>query len=185
MPWISVIDEGEATGKLKEIYEELKEKRGKVGNILKVHSLNPQAMKDHADLYVTLMFGKSRLKREERELIAVAVSITNRCEYCINHHAEALNNYWKDNERVKKLIQDYKTLNLPERIIKMFEYAIKLTKTPHTLDQKDINNLRESGFSDEEILNINLITSYFNFVNRIALGLGVESTLEEIGGYKY
>ena len=184
MPWISVIDEGEATGKLKEIYEELKEKRGKVGNILKVHSLNPQAMKDHADLYVTLMFGKSKLTREERELIGVIISITNGCKYCINHHAEALNNYWKDRERIEKLIQDFRSLELPERIIKMFEYAIKLTKTPNAINQNDINTLRECGFSEEEILNINLITSYFNFVNRIALGLGVEFTPEEVRGYK-
>ena len=183
MPWISVIDEVEATGKL-EIYEELKEKRGKVGNILKVHSLNPQAMKDHADLYVTLMFGKFRLTREERELIPLAVSTTNGCEYCINHHAEALNNYWKDSGHVKKLVQDFRSLDLPERIIKMFEYAIKLTKTPHTINQNDINALRKCGFSDEDILNINLITSYFNFVNRIALGLGVEFTPEEARGYK-
>ena len=184
MPWISVIDERKATGKLKEIYEELKEKRGKVGNILKVHSLNPQAMKDHADLYVTLMFGKSELTREERELVAVAVSTTNRCEYCINHHAEALNHYWKDKERIKKLIQDFKSLDLPLRIIKMFEYAIKLTKTPNSVNENDITALHECGFSDEEILNINLITSYFNFVNRIALGLGVEFTPAEVHGYK-
>ena len=142
-------------------------------------------MKDHADLYVTLMFGRSKLTREERELIGIIVSIINGCKYCINHHAEALNHYWKDNERTKKLILDFNSLDLPKRIIKMFEYVIKLTKTPHNVDQRDINTLSESGFSDEEILNINLITSYFNFVNRIALGLGVESTLEEIGGYNY
>jgi len=139
MPWISVIDEGKANG-------ELKEKRGKVGNILKVHSLNPQAMKDHA---------------------------------------EALNNYWKDNKRVKKLIQDFRSLDLPERTHKMLEYAFKLIKKPHAINQADINNLRDSEFSDEEILNINLVTSYFNFVNRIALGLGVESAPEEVRGYKY
>lgn len=142
-------------------------------------------MKDHADLYVTLMFGKTKLTRAERELIGVIVSITNGCEYCINHHAEALNNYWKDRTRVEKLIQDFRSLDLSEKMIKMFEYVIKLTKTPNAINQNDINALRECGFSDEEILNINLITSYFNFVNRIALGLGVESTPEEISGYKY
>jgi uncharacterized peroxidase-related enzyme len=140
MPWISVIDEVEATDKL-EIYEELKEKRGKVGNILKVHSLNPQAMKDHADLYVTLMFGKFRLTREERELIAFVVSTTNGCEYCINHHAEALNNYWKDSGHVKKLVQDFRSLDLPERTRKMLKYAFKLIKKPHAINQTDINNL--------------------------------------------
>jgi len=41
------------------------------------------------------------------------------------------------------------------------------------------------GLTDEEILSVNLVTSYFNFVNRIALGLGVEFSEEEIKGYKY
>jgi len=51
--------------------------------------------------------------------------------------------------------------------------------------ENDIDILRQSGFSDEEILNINLITCYFNFVNRIALGLGVTFSKEELFGYNY
>jgi len=96
-----------------------------------------------------------------------------------------LNNYWKDSGHVKKLVQDFRSLDLPERTRKMLEYAFKLIKKPHAINQADINNLRDSEFSDEEILNINLVTSYFNFVNRIALGLGVESKPEEVRGYKY
>lgn len=45
------------------------------------------------------VFGRSGLKRAERELIAVVVSATNGCAYCVQHHAEALNSYWKDSER--------------------------------------------------------------------------------------
>jgi len=45
--------------------------------------------------------------------------------------------------------------------------------------------LRQAGFSDEDILSINLIVSYFNFVNRIALGLGVEFSEAEVRGYNY
>jgi len=59
MSWIEEIEIDAAEGKLAEIYAELIEKRGKVSNILKVHSLNPNAMSDHLDLYMTLMFGKS------------------------------------------------------------------------------------------------------------------------------
>lgn len=184
MPWISIIDDKEATGELKEIYEEIKGKRGKIANIMKVHSLHPHAMKAHMDLYITLMFGKSGLTREERELIAVVVSATNGCEYCVNHHAEALNHYWKDIEKVQKLIQDFKSLELPERTLRMLEYAVKLTKTPKEINRADIDALRECVFSDEDILNINLIVSYFDFVNRIALGLGVEFTPEEVREYK-
>lgn len=185
MSWISVVDEADATGKVKRIYEEILRKRGKISNIMKIHSLNPDAMKEHMKLYLTLMFGSSGLPREERELIAVVVSTVNRCEYCINHHAEALNHYWKNNELTQKLIQDYKSIALLDRKCKMLDYVVKLTKTPYAIEQADIDSLRKSGFSDEDILNINLITCYFNFVNRIALGLGVNFSSDEIKGYNY
>ena len=70
MSWIEEIDVTEADGNLAEIYAKLTSKRGKVANILQVHSLNPEAMSNHADLYMTLMFGKSGLRRAEREAIA-------------------------------------------------------------------------------------------------------------------
>lgn len=184
MFWIKVIDYNEATGKLKEIYEELIKKRGKISNIMKVQSLNPTFMKLHMDLYINLMFQQAGLTREERELIAVVVSSANGCQYCTNHHAEALNHYWKDKDKLQKVIKDYKSIELPDKIIKMLNYAYKLTKNPNEIKQKDIDDLRKSGFSDEDILNINLIVSYFNLVNRIASGLGVEFTTEEVRGYK-
>jgi len=184
MAWIRIIDEDQASGSLKEIYQRIKEKRGKIANIMKVHSLNPQAMRTHLDLYLALMFAGSGLTREECETLATVVSATNRCEYCVNHHGEALNHYWKDEKRLQKLISDFESLSLPERTKKMLKYAVKLTRSPQMMNKEDVEALRHSGFSDEEILNINLIASYFNFVNRIALGLGVESTPEEVRGYR-
>ncbi len=184
MAWIKTIDESEATGRIKDLYEELIQKRGKVSNIMKIQSLNPEAMKRHLDLYMTLLFGKSGLSRAERELIAVVVSATNKCEYCISHHAEALNNYWKDDEKVRQVIETPELLDLSERERSMVHYVTTMTKEPGKIQHKDIDSLREAGFTDEDILNINLIMSYFNFVNRIATGLGVEHSPEEVSGYK-
>ncbi len=65
MSWIQEVDVTDATGKLKQVYKDIEEKRGKIYNIMKIHSLNPDAMKDHMDLYLTLMFGSSGLSREE------------------------------------------------------------------------------------------------------------------------
>ncbi len=56
----------------------------------------------------------------------------------------------------------------------MLEYATKLTVKPSEMKKMDVERLRSIGFSDSQILDLNLITSYFNFVNRIAEGLGVE-----------
>jgi len=51
--------------------------------------------------------------------------------------------------------------------------------------EADVQGLRDCDLADEDVLTINLITSYFNFVNRIALGLGVAFTSDEVEGYKY
>jgi uncharacterized peroxidase-related enzyme len=185
MAWIETIDEAHATGKLKAVYEEVTKNRGKLSNIMKIHSLYPEAMKKHMDLYLTLMFSSSELSREEQELIAVVVSSANQCEYCVNHHAEALNHYVKDHETVQRLIDDFRSVELSVRKQQILDYAFKLTKAPTTVDFKDVEKLKRAGFSDKAILTINLITSYFNFVNRIAVGLGVEFSGDEVKGYKY
>ena len=185
MSWIREIDHDDAKGELKDIYDELREKRGKVANILKVQSLLPGSMKRHMDLYLTIMFSSSGIKREDRELIAVIVSAENGCEYCLNHHREALNHYWKDDSKVERVIADPTHTDLTERQMRMIGYARKLTLQPQAVTEKDIEYLRASGLSDNDLLLIGLITSYFNFVNRMALGLGVEFTPEEVSGYKY
>ena len=59
----------------------MRDPAGHVANILAVHSLNPAALGAHFDLYRTLMFGRSELKRSLREMIAVVVSKTNECHY--------------------------------------------------------------------------------------------------------
>ncbi len=81
MAWIKVIDETEAEGNLKEMYEKMVEPSGGVDNILKIHSLNPASLMAHFDLYKTLMRGSRDLSRIRREMIAVVASSLNRCEY--------------------------------------------------------------------------------------------------------
>ncbi|MFO8034193.1 MAG: peroxidase-related enzyme [Candidatus Bipolaricaulota bacterium] len=185
MSWIRVVDEQQAGEELRTIYERLKSNRGKVSNILAVHSLDPRAMAAHMNLYMTIMFGRSGLSREEREVVAVVVSAANSCDYCIAHHAEALHHYWKDRERLQALIDDPRSIDLTPRMRALADYALKLTESPCDMVEADIEELRGHGLGDEDILAVNLVASYFNFVNRIALGLGVEATSEEAAGYKY
>lgn len=185
MPWIKVIEENEAEGEVKEIYDSIKKSRRKLSNIMQIQSLMPEVMKSHMDLYLSVMFNKSSITRDEKELIAVVVSTLNDCLYCINHHAEALNSYWKDPAKIQQVINDYKTVELPVRSFAILSYAEKLTLNPGSVNEHDLENLQIHGMTDEDILNINLIVSYFNFVNRIANGLGVEFSDEEVKGYAY
>lgn len=185
MPFIKVIDEVDAAGKLKEAYQTITKSRGKLSNIMKIHSLFPEAMLSHIELYKTIMFGKSNLSRELNELIAVVVSTANKCEYCINHHAEALNFYWKDSDKIKSLINDYNSISFEPKIKILLDYANRLTLSPDEITKNFVDQIKSFGWSDEDILSANLVVSYFNFVNRIALGLGVEFSEEEVKGYKY
>ncbi|MFO8061572.1 MAG: peroxidase-related enzyme [bacterium] len=185
MAWIKIIDENNAEGRLKNIYSEIIKSRGKLSNIMRVHSLSPIAMQKHIELYTAIMFDRSGLSRAEREMIGVAVSKINECKYCVNHHAEALNAYWRDRGRIDDFINEFDSVEISERERTMIEYACKLTEHPNSVSEAMIDKLRETGLSDEEILSLNLTVSYFNFVNRIVKGLGVEMTAEEIKGYKY
>lgn len=184
MSWIDEIDADDADGKLAEMYAELTKKRGKVSNILKVHSLNPGAMGNHLDLYMTIMFGKSGLSRAEREAIAVVVSAENDCAYCVNHHAEALRRYIKDDEVLESLSSADGLETLEPRLSNIVRHAEKLTSAPSAMTESDLGELRAVGLSDKDILDLTLIVGYFNFVNRIALGLGVTYSAEEMSGYR-
>ncbi len=80
--WIEIIPEDQAEGLLKTLYDQERDRRvGVVDNILKVHSLRPETLRAHADLYHTVMHGPSGLTHAEREMIAVVVSALNRCHY--------------------------------------------------------------------------------------------------------
>lgn len=56
----------------------------------------------------------------------------------------------------------------------MLDYAVRLTRTPHGVTEADVVALREAGFDDTAILDICQVVSYYNYVNRLADGLGVE-----------
>ena len=81
MAWIAEIDEREAKGSLKDQYSKLKDPWGGIDNILKIHSLNPESLAAHVQLYKTVMFGKSPIPRIDREMIALVVSSINQCHY--------------------------------------------------------------------------------------------------------
>lgn len=81
MPWIDYIEEEEAGEELRTLYQSIRRQDGEVDHILKIHGPNPASMTAHIDLYRTLMFGKSPLKRRQRETIALVVASAVGCEY--------------------------------------------------------------------------------------------------------
>lgn len=188
MAYIKTISPDKSEGKLKVIYEDLEKKRGKIAEIHKIQSLNPEALTAHMDLYMAVMFGKSPLKRYQREMLGVVVSAVNNCAYCINHHEQALLAYWKDKKKTGLLISDRESLSLSKTDRLLCKLAETLTRN-HPDKAPDysaeIKDLKQQELSDRAILDAVQVIAYFNFVNRMVLGLGVTFTEEEMKGYNY
>ncbi len=133
-----------------------------------------------------IMFSKSELSRAQREMMAVVVSVANNCSYCATHHGSALQHYWKDEVKLRKLMVNYREVDIPGNDMALCKYAEEVTLRPQNIEEIDPTApLREIGFSDAAILDATLVVAYFNFVNRMVLSLGVE--IEKDGGanYKY
>jgi uncharacterized peroxidase-related enzyme len=174
MAWIKQIGIEEAQGKLRKLYDRIVGRtKGSVANILMVHSLNPDAMEAHLNLYETIMFGESGLSRGQREMIAVVVSSTNSCHYWTTHHGEALRFATEKNEIARQLAEDFTKADIPKQEKLMLYYVQKLTKEPYNIKENDVKALKKVGFTDRDIFDINQVTAYFNYVNRIADGLGI------------
>ncbi len=186
MAHIQVIQYEEAQDRLKDIYEDIIAKRGKLADVHKIQSLNPETIVQHMELYMGIMFSRSPLSRAEREMIAVVVSASNNCKYCQHHHGSALNAYWKDDAKVKVLMNDFKELNLSTREKALCTYARHLTLQPQDYEGNNyINELKTAGFDDRSVLDATLVIGYFNFVNRMVLSLGVTLEKDKGEGYKY
>lgn len=185
MAWIKTADPDEASGRTKQVYDRILRERGHLANIFLAQGLDPDVLESHLDLYVSLMIEPGPLSRDEREMIAVVVSAANRCAYSAIHHSEALETVEKDRDALYKLLKEYTAKHESPRNRVLLAYAAKLTLDPKAITEDDINDLKEVGLTDEEILRANLISSYFNFSNRIALGLGVELEEGETRTYKY
>lgn len=164
MAYIAMVPESEATGDLAALYRRLAYPDGSVDEGFRILSLHPALLAADATMYHVLMHGSSPLPRHEREYLAMVVSRCNGCRPCFRHHAE----------RRRKL-----RAALPRdagpgegREAALREFATTLTRTPATAGADAVAALRAVGLDDRAILDACSIVAYFNFANRITLGLG-------------
>lgn len=185
MAWIKTVDKADAKGETKEVYDRIVKERGHLANVFQAQGLEPKVLERELDLYVEVMMGDGPLTREERETIAVIVSAANRCAYGAIHHAEALETVDRDPSALYKLVQEYTKRSETPRSKALLAFAAKLTLDPKAITEDDINDMREAGLTDEEILRANLVAAYFNFSNRLSLGLGVRLEKGVARTYRY
>jgi uncharacterized peroxidase-related enzyme len=91
----------------------------------------------------------------------------------VESHAEFLRVVTLDEGLSEAIKKDWRTADLTGRERAMLAYVEKLTLAPATVYSDDLDALRAVGFDDVGILQVNLIASWFNYINRVADGLGV------------
>ncbi|MBV1788198.1 peroxidase-related enzyme [Marinobacterium sp. D7] len=150
------------------------EKLGMVPNVLKAYSQNPAQLDVFSKLYNELMFGESGLSTLEREMIAVAVSSSNRCYYCQVAHGAAVREYSESPQLGEMIVMNYRTAELSPRHRAMLDFAVKLTETPDRILEADRQALRDAGFSDRDIWDIANIVGFYNMTNRVASAVDMQ-----------
>lgn len=183
--WIRYITYEESEGKLRQLYERVKGLDDNVDNIMLAHSLRPHTMEGHMALYKNVLHHTGNaIPTWFLEAIGVYVSILNGCAYCREHHYAGMSR-WLDDERAGAILAGLESGDLraafDEKHARALNYARKLTEAPGKISEDDVRALREAGWKDGEILEINQVASYFNYANRTALGLGVTTEGDVLG----
>jgi len=187
--WIKMIPEDEATGVLRELYDEARTPHGTVDNVMKVHSLRPHTMHGHVTLYRSVLHHPDiTLPLWFLEVVASYVSIKNDCAYSLTHHFMNVRRLLDDDERCDGILSSLNA-GTPETVFQakqlaLLRYAAKLTTDVATMEASDIATLRENDCTDGEILEVNQVVAYFNYSNRLLNGLGVTTDGDSIGYYE-
>jgi uncharacterized peroxidase-related enzyme len=186
MTWIRTIGYDDAEGRLRETYERIKGPDNNIDNIMLAHSLRPHTLNGHMTLYkYVLHHPDNELPTWYLEAIGVYVSFLNRCAYCFEHHLAGMRRLLKDEARgdeIRAAIVEGRLESAFEgRELLGLRYAALLTREPWRVSRGDIEKLRGAGLDDGEILEINQVSSYFAYANRMVLGLGIDTDGDVIG----
>ena len=172
-PKLELLDE-----EMKHYINVCKEKLGMVPNVILANASDNDRLNNFVNFYNRLMLKEGHLSKLEREMIAVVVSSCNKCFYCLIAHGAAVRQLSKNQYLGDELMINYRSASLNIRHKLMLDFSFKLTENPSKVDNSDRNILREAGFSEEEILEIVEVASFFNMSNRIAAGTDMRPNAE-------
>ena len=187
MSWIEVISFEKATGKLRTLYERVTGTDNNVDNIMMAHSLRPHTMEGHMAIYkYVLHHSGNTVPKWFLEVLGVWVSQLNACDYCVQHHFAGMKRLLQDDAKADAIgaaiaAQNIDAVPLNAAQHQAMRYAQKLTQNPAAMNKADVQALRDVGFTDGEILEINQVTAYFSYANRTVLGLGCSTHGDIIG----
>lgn len=170
---VSLPDQDTLSEDILEYFNKCEEKLGLIPNVLRAYSVNPGKFRNFCAFYNHLMLDEetTNISKLEREMIAVCVSSANRCYYCLVAHGHAVRQLSGDPELGEMLVMNYRVAELNQRHRIMLDFVWKLTLTPHDISEDDRQELRDTGFSNQDIFDICDVAGFFNYTNRMAHGL--------------
>jgi uncharacterized peroxidase-related enzyme len=146
----------------------VQEKSGFVPNVFLALARRPEEFRAFFAYHDALMDKPGGLSKAEREMIVVATSGANRCQYCVVAHGAILRVRAKNPLVADQVAINYLKADITPRQRAMLGFAMKVALASHEIEEADFDALRQAGFADEDIWDIAAIAAFFALSNRMA-----------------
>jgi uncharacterized peroxidase-related enzyme len=148
--------------------EAVQEKAGFVPNVFLALAHRPDEFRAFFAYHDALMEKQGGLTKAEREMIVVATSAANQCQYCVVAHGAILRVRAKDPHIADQVAANYRKADITPKQRAMLDFAMKVSRQSEVVGDADFAALREHGFSDEDTWDIAAISAFFAMSNRLA-----------------
>ena len=146
----------------------VQEKSGFIPNVFLTLAHRPDEFRAFMAYHDALMDKPGNLTKAEREMIVVATSAVNQCQYCVIAHGAILRIRAKDPLIADQVATNYRKADITVRQKAMLDFAMKVSQTAHLVGEADFDTLKSHGFTEEDIWDIAAIAAFFGMSNRIA-----------------
>ena len=146
----------------------VQEKSGFVPNVFLALAHRPDEFRAFFAYHDALMEKEGGLAKAEREMIVVATSGANNCQYCVVAHGAILRIRAKNPLVADQVAINYRKADITPRQKAMLDFALKVALEAATVGEADFAALRAHGFGDEDIWDIGAIAAFFALSNRMA-----------------
>jgi len=153
---------------IRETILNLQEQSGFVPNVFLALANRPDEFRAFFAYHDTLMEKEGGLTKGEREMIVVATSAHNHCIYCVVAHGAILRIREKNPQLADQIASNYRKADITPRQKAMLDFALKVSKSSYEISNADIDDMRELGFSNDDIWDIGAISALFALSNRMA-----------------
>ncbi|WP_281406727.1 peroxidase-related enzyme [Methylobacterium sp. WL120] len=146
----------------------VQEKSGFVPNVFLMLAYRPAEFRAFMAYHDALMEKDGGLTKAEREMIVVATSAANQCQYCVVAHGAILRVRAKNPLLADQVAGNFRKADITLRQTAMIEFALKVSQHGHLVCEADSVALCEHGFSDDDIWDMAAISAFFGMSNRLA-----------------